>query len=276
MRLEAWLVFLAGCHAPAAPDVASSRGVAPLVEEETTSPASPRDRRTKTPSGIAWRPIDRGDGERHPQLNDEVEVRFTGYKANGSRFGGTDDDTAVFVVSKVIPGWTEILQLMVVGDRWRIEVPSELAYGDAPEQRGAPAGDLVFDIELVAIRPAPPIPHDVSAPPVDAMRTESGLAYRFLEEGDGTAHPGGIDEVRVHYSGWTTDGRMFDTSVTRGRPARFQVNAVLEGWTEMLSLMVVGDRVRVWIPPELAYGDRATPGRPHGMLVFEIELLGID
>ncbi len=80
----------------------------------------------------------------------------------------------------------------------------------------------------------------------------------------------------MNYSGWTTDGKMFDSSVTRGEPASFPLNHVIKGWTEGVQLMHVGDVVRFWIPGPLAYGDKPTrPGAPAGMLVFDIELLGI-
>jgi peptidylprolyl isomerase len=75
----------------------------------------------------------------------------------------------------------------------------------------------------------------------------------------------------VHYSGWTTDGKMFDSSVVRGRPAVFPLNGVIPGWTEGVALMVQGERTRFWIPEAAAYA--GAPGKPAGMLVFDIELL---
>jgi peptidylprolyl isomerase len=80
----------------------------------------------------------------------------------------------------------------------------------------------------------------------------------------------------VHYSGWTTDGQMFDSSVTRGQPASFPLDRVIAGWTEGLQLMVVGEKTRFWIPGKLAYGDTPErPGAPAGTLVFDVELLQI-
>ena len=79
--------------------------------------------------------------------------------------------------------------------------------------------------------------------------------------------------MRVHYTGWTTDGKMFDSSVERGSPSEFGLNQVIKGWTEGLQLMVAGEKRRFWIPESLAYqGQR---GRPKGMLVFDVELLEI-
>ncbi|MCU0235363.1 MAG: FKBP-type peptidyl-prolyl cis-trans isomerase [Thermoanaerobaculales bacterium] len=119
----------------------------------------------------------------------------------------------------------------------------------------------------------PTTPADVAAPPADATCTASGLCTKVLTAGTGTAHPDAWDEVTVHYSGWTTDGALFDSSVSRGEPATFPLNRVIPGWTEGVQLMVVGEQRRLWIPKQLAYNDR--PGRPAGMLVFDVELLGI-
>jgi peptidylprolyl isomerase len=82
--------------------------------------------------------------------------------------------------------------------------------------------------------------------------------------------------VEVHYSGWTTDGRLFDSSVVRGQTATFPLGQVIRGWREGLQLMVVGDRARLWIPAHLAYGEHPEPGAPAGPLVFDVELIHID
>jgi FKBP-type peptidyl-prolyl cis-trans isomerase len=117
-------------------------------------------------------------------------------------------------------------------------------------------------------------PADVAAPPADATVTPSGLASRCLVAGTGTTHPGPRSKVRVHYSGWTTDGKMFDSSVSRGEPISFGLNQVIPGWTEGVQLMVEGETRRLWIPEKLAYGGR--PGAPAGMLVFDVELIRIE
>ena len=121
-----------------------------------------------------------------------------------------------------------------------------------------------------------PAPADVAAPPAEAETTASGLASRVLEAGSGDRSPSATDTVKVHYTGWTTDGKMFDSSIVRGQPASFPLNGVIAGWTEGLQLMVVGEKRRFWIPGALAYGDTPTrPGAPAGMLVFDVELLDI-
>ena len=119
-----------------------------------------------------------------------------------------------------------------------------------------------------------PAPPDVAAPPADAARTPSGLATKVLKPGTGTQHPRSTSRVNVHYSGWTTDGRMFDSSVSRNEPISFGLNQVIPGWTEGVQLMVEGEHRRLWIPENLAYGGQR--GAPQGMLVFDVELIKIE
>ena len=121
--------------------------------------------------------------------------------------------------------------------------------------------------------PPIPAPADVAAPPADALRTPSGIASKMLIVGLGSIRPKATSKVTVHYTGWTTDGKMFDSSYLRGAPSTFSVDGVIPGWTEILQHMVVGEKRRVWIPANLAY--ESMPSRPQGMLVFEIELMDI-
>ena len=121
----------------------------------------------------------------------------------------------------------------------------------------------------------PQTPPDVAAPPADALRTPSGLASKVLRVGLGQQHPGLRSSVKVHYTGWTPDGKMFDSSVVRNEPAVFTLVEVIPGWTEGLQLMVAGEKRRFWIPGPLAYDNIPRPDAPKGMLVFDIELLEI-
>ena len=119
-----------------------------------------------------------------------------------------------------------------------------------------------------------PAPADVAAPPADASTTASGLATKVLTPGTGSQHPRANSRVRVHYSGWTTDGQMFDSSVARNEPIAFGLNQVIPGWTEGVQLMVEGETRRLWIPEQLAYAGMR--GAPQGMLVFDVELIKIE
>jgi FKBP-type peptidyl-prolyl cis-trans isomerase len=107
--------------------------------------------------------------------------------------------------------------------------------------------------------------------------TASGLSYRVLRVGTGSVHPRLTDTVVVQYSGWTTDGLLFDSSLLRNRPGRFLVGSLIKGWIEAATRMVVGEKTRFWMPASMAYGDHPTsPDAPAGMLVFDIELLDIQ
>ena len=120
-----------------------------------------------------------------------------------------------------------------------------------------------------------PAPKDVAAPPADALKTSSGLASKVLIVGLGSIHPTPKQMVTVHYTGWTADGRMFDSSYKNGAPVTFSVGQVIPGWIEALQLMVVGEKRRFWIPGNLAYDSSQDPSDPKGQLCFEIELLDI-
>lgn len=106
--------------------------------------------------------------------------------------------------------------------------------------------------------------------------TASGLQYSIEKEGTG-AKPTATDRVKVHYTGRLLDGKVFDSSVERGQPAEFGVNEVIKGWTEALQLMPVGSKWKLYIPAELAYGDRGAGAdiKPGSTLVFDVELLDI-
>ena len=235
--------------------------------------SAPADAQT-TASGLASKVITPGSGE-HPREWDKVTVHYTGWTTDGNMFDSSETrkEPATFALNQVIAGWTEGLQLMAPGEKRRFWIPEKLAYQGQP---GAPAGTLVFDVQLLSVEklPDPPkAPADVAAPPADAEKTASGLASKVIKKGNGKDKPQASDTVKVHYSGWTTDGKLFDSSVSRNEPATFPLDRIIKGWSEGLQLMSVGETRRLWIPKELAYNDR--PGRPQGMLVFDIELLDI-
>jgi len=250
----------------------------PKAPADLTAP--PPDAQPTT-SGLVSKVLQAGTGTEHPGPDDTVSVNFTGWMADsGVRFDSSEDrgQPGSFALKKVVRGFSEGLQLMVVGEKRRLWIPGRLAYGDAPRKFGNPYGPLVFDVELLSItHPAAPpeVPPDLKAPPPDARKTSSGLVYKVLRPGKGKVHPKSRSTVEVHYSGWTLDGKMFDSSVLRGEPATFPLNGVIRGWTEGLQLMVEGEKARFWIPSKLAYGDNPGGSSPSGTLVFDVELLSI-
>lgn len=235
--------------------------------------ASPPTDATKTASGLAYKRLKAGTSGSSPTVDSQVEVHYSGWTTDGKMFDSSvrRGQPAKFPLKNVIAGWTEGLQLMKKGDAFRFWIPEKLAYQGRP---GAPQGMLVFDVELLDFKESPkpiPAPSDVAGPPAKAKKTASGLAYVRLKKSKGVNKPSAKSVVKVHYTGWTTDGKMFDSSVTRGRPAQFPLNGVIKGWTEGLQLMAQGETFRFWIPEALAYQGR--PGAPKGMLVFDVELL---
>jgi FKBP-type peptidyl-prolyl cis-trans isomerase len=107
------------------------------------------------------------------------------------------------------------------------------------------------------------------------VTTASGLQYEVMKEGDGKI-PVATDTVTVHYKGMLLDGKVFDSSIDKGKPAQFPVNRVIKGWIEGLQIMKEGAKYRFWIHPDLAYGPRGTgPIPPNALLVFEVELIKI-
>jgi FKBP-type peptidyl-prolyl cis-trans isomerase FklB len=104
----------------------------------------------------------------------------------------------------------------------------------------------------------------------------SGLQYKVIKEGQGES-PVETDKVTVHYTGTLISGKVFDSSIERGQPAQFQVNAVIAGWTEALKLMKPGSKWMLYIPPQLAYGEQGVQGiEPNSVLIFEVELISVD
>ena len=124
---------------------------------------------------------------------------------------------------------------------------------------------------LATLAQSIPAPSDVQAAPKEAKRTPSGLAYKVIKPGTGKEHPTAASAVTVHYTGWTTDGKMFDSSIPKGKPSTFPVNRVIPGFSEGLQLMVAGETRRLWIPEALAY--KGAEGKPKGVLVFDVHLI---
>lgn len=372
------------------PAVAAPAAAQPKIKMPETPKdvaAAPADA-VKTKTGLASKVLQAGTGDKKPTAADTVTVHYSGWTTDGKMFDSsvTRGEPASFPLGQVIAGWTEGLQLMVVGEKRRFWIPEDLAYGPVVEGSGRPGGMLCFDVELMGVKeaakppadtqktpggiaykitkegagekpaadqvitfqfvaktmdgetvqnsreepapptvpldklpkelgelfmemktgeqrtcwlpegrapggfivadleliafkaapPAPEVPKDVAAAPADAVKTESVIAHKVLTAGKGKDHPTAASTVKVHYTGWTTDGKMFDSSMTRGEPAEFPLSGVIKGWTEGVQLMVVGEKRRFWIPEELAYGPVVPgSGRPGGLLVFDVELLEI-
>ena len=245
----------------------------PLLAAETPAPpadltAPPADAE-RSADGLATKKLAEGAGTATVNETDIPRMRFTVWKSDGTLVQHVPAPrTLMMAQAQMLPGWAAAVRQMKVGETRRAWIPASLAAGKLKE------GELfVIDTELVEIVPTPVTPEDVAAPPADAIVTPSGLAYKVLRPGTGTTHPTRRNRVVVHYSGWTTDGKMFDSSIARGETAVFGLTDVIRGWTEGLQLMVEGERTRFWIPEKLAYAGEK--GKPQGMLVFDVDLVAI-
>ncbi|MGE3579688.1 MAG: FKBP-type peptidyl-prolyl cis-trans isomerase, partial [Vicinamibacterales bacterium] len=133
---------------------------------------------------------------------------------------------------------------------------------------------LLLGLSTPGFAQAPPTPPDVAAAPADAAKTASGLASKVLQPGKEDRKATADDLVSVNFSVWTADGKLQDSTLTKGRPARFALANVIPGWRECVTLMSVGEHRRCWIPQELTY--KGAKGRPAGTLVFDIELVSAE
>jgi FKBP-type peptidyl-prolyl cis-trans isomerase len=248
---------------------------APDVPEDVGKPPVNAD---KLKSGLVFKVVKAGTGKEKARTFDTVTFNYTAWDEEGRMFDSTEmrKRPATVPPFRQTVVMEEILTSMTAGERRRFWIPSEKMSTAGKPLPGLPAGMLTYEIEMITIAKGtepPPVPRDLKAPPADAQKTEKGVYYKVLKQGVGDTKPGPIDKVKVHYTGWSTDGRMFDSSVVKNEPAEFSMDGVIAGWTDGLQLMRAGDRYRFWIPDELGY--KGAAGRPQGMLVFDIEMLEV-
>lgn len=253
-------------------DIAAAPAVPPDV-------AAPPKTALALPSGMKYVVVKPATGKGDKiRTFDSVSFDFTGWDKDGRMVQSTETGRRqqTSPVYKLPPAFLEAVSVMGVGERVRLWTTVGRLGANA-KSLGVPETPLCFELVLEDVKKGvepPPPPPDVAAPPKDAKVTAKHVAYEVLVAAPaGAKHPGPTDRVKLHYTGWRAeDGKMFDSSVQRDEPATVAVNAPpVAGWTEVLPLMAVGDKWRVWVPAELAY--RGAPGRPQGMLVFELQLL---
>jgi len=228
-----------------------------------------------TASGLKYEIIKLGNGEK-PTATDKVEVHYHGTLEDGTVFDSSVErgQTITFGLNQVIKGWTEGLQLMPIGSKFKFTIPSDLGYGSRNMGSIPPNSTLIFEVELFDIK-KPFIDTDFSIP-AEEVKLESGLRYIEHINGNGEATESG-NIVIVHYSGFLSDGTKFDSSHDRGQPFNFTLgeNRVIKGWEEGLLNMRKGAKRTLIIPPELGYGSRGAGGviPANATLVFEVELV---
>lgn len=236
----------------------------------------------QTESGVACVVLRKGTGTEHPEIYDTVMMHQVVWTTDGKMHmntGNRGGPVEFDVTKSVLPGLREAIELMVVGEKRRCWIPGHLAFGEAtatPATDGRPRGTLVYELDLVGLEKVsglPEAPQDVASVPEDAQRSESGLAWRVLQEGTGDKTPEPTSIVSMNYTAWTTDGEVITSTAKKGFPRSSSLGGVIPGLREGLLSMKLGEKRRLWIPPELAYAGR--PGHPQGMVVYDVELIAI-
>jgi peptidylprolyl isomerase len=251
---------------------------APAIPDDV---GKPPDKATTLKSGIKLVVLQPGTGKDNVHPYDATTFVYTAWDHDGRMLESTDGrkPPKATMPSHHAAGMADMLTAMTVGERARFWVDAEKMVDGGKAPGGVKQGVLCYEVEIRqntrAEHEPPPTPPDVAKPPADARKTAKGVFYRVVAAGPGRdpRHPNENDTVKVNYTGWTTDGKMFDSSYLSGQPATFSLHGVIPGWTDGIPVMTTGDRVRFWIPDTLAY--KGQPGKPQGMLVFDVELLEI-
>jgi peptidylprolyl isomerase len=268
-------VFLIGCQSKTTTEeVATDNSSIEQIEIAKSDLIQEGDMIT-TNSGLQYEVITLGDGEK-PNVTDKVEVHYHGTLIDGTIFDSSVErgETIKFGLNQVIKGWTEGLQLMPIGSKFKFTIPPELGYGSRDMGTIPANSTLIFEVELFNIE-KPFVDTDFSLPGRE-HNTDSGLRTIIHVEGTGDMPKVG-QKVVVHYTGLLEDGSKFDSSHDRNQPFSFELGMgrVIKGWDEGLALMKKGEKRTFIIPADLGYGSRGAGGviPPNATLVFEVELL---
>jgi FKBP-type peptidyl-prolyl cis-trans isomerase len=278
-------VVLLGFNAGAAEPTDARQAGLPAAPEDVAKP--PADAK-RTDSGLAMRQLKTGAGTGHPGGSDCMRVAFIGWRPDGSLFStsGLRGESQLQCMSNAIPGIAEALRSMVVGEKRRVWLPASLAVNSDGEEASVPKKrrkrlsrdvSLTFDVELVEVLKAPPVPVDLSKAPPEARTLASGVAIHSLIAGRGNQHPAANSRVMVHYTCWTMAGTIAETTVFSGHASSVQLGTALQGWQEGVPLMAQGETARLWIPAALAYGAKPSNKKlPGGAQVCDIQLVSIE
>lgn len=236
-----------------------------------------------TPSGLKYEVLVEGQGELF-DVNAIYELKYALWNTSGKLLTCTEGGGAPlrFKLDKtpsVLGFLKEAVPLLHVGSRYRFEVPPELCFGAQNQGPDLPPNSItVWELELVGMAKPLPLPPFALTPEDKLVKTASGLGYEVLREGTGPQCAIG-KTVTLHYAGWLTDGKSFDSSYERAEPMKMRLpGQVIAGWKEGLPLMREGSMYRFTIPPAQGYGVRGFPPDigPNATLIFVIEVLAVE
>lgn len=231
-------------------------------------------------SGLSYVLTELGSGE-SVDSGDVVTVHYTGFLTDSTKFDSSKDRSKPFTFKvgsgQVIEGWDEGLSYLNVGDKATLNIPSALGYGERAQAAIPANSDLIFDIEVLE-RKEGAKPYKVEG--LDTIVLASGLKMIMLNSFPGNPQPVTGNLVSVDYSGYLTDGKLFDSSVDRGDPIKFPVGngRVIRGWDEAILLLHKGEKARLIIPSDLGYGSKGAGNviPPNATLIFDVELIDIN
>ena len=255
------------------------------VAKEKKKNSVPEDKRMKnstvtTASGLKYIIWKKGEGAK-AEKGDKVSVHYAGRLLDGSPFDDSYKRGKPFSFplggGRVIKGWDEGIAYMNVGDSATLIIPSELGYGAADRPTIPANSTLIFDVQLMDVKKVgKPVPYKVEG--LETIATGTGLKYIRMNVTDGVQAKKG-STVSVHYTGYLEDGTIFDSSISRGEPISFPIGVgrVIKGWDEGISLLKVGEKARLLIPYQLAYGERGAGQmiKPRTDLIFDVELISV-
>ncbi len=238
----------------------------------------------KLPSGVQYIIVKENKTGEKAVAGTMAEFNYAGYFRDGKTFDNSFDRNQPLNIKvgkqQLMPGWDEGVSMLRAGEKARLIIPAALALGEKGYPPLIPPNtDLIMDIEMINVKViVPPALYDIKG--LEMKTTASGLNYYEVKKAGSAVKAASGKTVKVHYSGYLADGKMFDSSVERGEPIEFPLGqgAVIPGWDEGIALMSIGDKFRLVIPYILAYGEqgRAPMIPAKADLTFDVELVEVS